>query len=450
MRRVLVVQLARFGDLLQTKRLLLSIAAEERTETHLCVDPSLAALAALIYPFARLHTLSCHSRPELFAYHVAAPSSANPSERPADRPAVRQSARPTDDSTDGTPVRQPAPPVNLLPFLGKELQSLAETPFDEVYLLNASPLSYALASLFPPESLRGRLRRNGQDMRDSWTKISSRLVRRRKSAPLNLVDLWAWHHPHPIAPERVNPIAKPARSGRIGIVMAGREARRSLPIPILAETVQAVFQAAGGPALVCLGGKAERPLARQLIRALPSRAARQTEDLTGSTSLADLPEILQSFDRLLTPDTGIMHLAAHLGVPVQAFFLSSAWCFETGPYGLGHSILQANIACSPCLESAACPYNTACLRPFMHKGPLARLKGVFEPEWPDALLGCTGAFDALGMTYRIVDGVDDKAEDRRDLRNALMDHLGLPGLRAVSAQAARVLYEESDWMLPQR
>ena len=35
-------------------------------------------------------------------------------------------------------------------------------------------------------------------------------------------------------------------------------------------------------------------------------------------------------DVLLTPDTGIMHLAAHLGVPVFAFFLSSAWCHETG------------------------------------------------------------------------------------------------------------------------
>ena len=58
----MVIQAARFGDLVQTKRLLLSLAL--RGEVHLAVDVSLVPLARVLYPFAELHALSVHGRPE--------------------------------------------------------------------------------------------------------------------------------------------------------------------------------------------------------------------------------------------------------------------------------------------------------------------------------------------------------------------------------------------------
>ena len=62
MPKFLVIQAARFGDLVQTKRLLLSLAL--RGEVHLAVDASLVPLARVLYPFAELHALSVHGRPE--------------------------------------------------------------------------------------------------------------------------------------------------------------------------------------------------------------------------------------------------------------------------------------------------------------------------------------------------------------------------------------------------
>jgi hypothetical protein len=230
--------------------------------------------------------------------------------------------------------------------------------------------------------------------------------------------------------------------------MAGREARRSLPPEILAQVVQAVFQARGGPRLVCLGGGAERPLARRLARLLPPRTAERLEDATGTTSLEDLPEILGGLDLLLSPDTGVMHLAAHLGTPILAFFLASARCFETGPYGWGHRVWQANLPCSPCLESAPCPHDRACLAPFAHKGALALLSGRFEAGWPEELLGCVTSLDALGGTCLAVDGQERRAQERLDLRAALGEYLGLPGRGENFGEAAAALYEETDWMLP--
>ncbi len=403
-----MVQLARIGDLVQTKRLLLSIAAEPDTRVHLCVDPLLAGLAALLYPFAEIHTLPAHSMGA------------------ADPAAVFSRSRGT-------------------------LAALRDAGFSAVYLLNFSPLSFALASLFPPEICHGFARKNGQNLYGAWPRMGLALIRSRAASPMNLVDFWAHFHPSPVAPEAVNPIprAKGGQGeGRIGIVMAGRESRRSLPPEQLAECIQAVFQARGGPSLVCIGSKSERPLVRRLARLLPPQTARRIEDTTGSTTLTDLPNLISGLDMVLTPDTGAMHLAAHLGVPVQAFFLSSAWCFETGPYGFGHKIWQAVAPCSPCLESAPCPRGVICLSPFSHKGFLAHLAGRYDAEWPDGMLGMISMLDSLGVTYRCVDGEDPHHAERHTLRTALEEHLHLPGERFIPPETADALYTEADWMLP--
>ncbi|MDR2604617.1 MAG: glycosyltransferase family 9 protein, partial [Desulfovibrio sp.] len=328
--------------------------------------------------------------------------------------------------------------------------ALRALDFAEVYFLNFSPLSFACASLFSPEQCRGYARVDGQDMRSTLFSLAFNLMRDRRFAPVNLADLWAFLHRDPVAPEKVNPIARPAATGCVGIIAAGRHARRSLPPRVLAACVQSVFRAAGGPRLLCLGAKEDQPAARRLRRELPPRIAERMEDLTGKTSLTDLPDILRGLDMLLTPDTGAMHLAAHLGIPVQAFFLSSAWCFETGPYGMGHRVWQAVRPCSPCLESAPCPHGTACCAPFSHPAFQTHLAGKFSPEWPADLMGCVSALDDFGATCTVVDGGNPYADAARELRAGLAACRGLPGADAggLTPRNAAFLFREKDWMLP--
>ena len=400
----LVIQLARLGDLLQSKRLIASLAAEEGACVHLAVDTSLAGLARRMYPSAIVHEVAAHA-----------------------------------GSLE---------PAAVLAHNAACFATLKHAGFSSVYNLNFSGLSLALCALFDPALVHGYKRRDGQALRSRWSRMAFRWTGKRRAAPLNLVDFWAHLHPSPLAPELVNPTAAPKGTGRMGVVLAGRQARRSLPPETLAACVESVFTALNGPRITLFGSAAERPLARQLSRHLRPALVQKLDDLCGATTLADLPESIGACDCLLTPDTGTMHLAAALGVPVRAFFLSSAWCWETGPYGAGHHIWQALRPCAPCVETAPCPYDVACLAPFREKAFLARLAGKTVGDgWPEELAELQSGFDPLGVCYTPLLGNDPEQAQRAGQRAMLAQTLCVPGLGTPPSWAAQELLHESDWML---
>ncbi len=70
--------------------------------------------------------------------------------------------------------------------------------------------------------------------------------------------------------------------------------------------------------------------------------------LGGQTTLPELACIYQEARAVITTDSGPMHLAAALGTPVFALFGPTDPA-RTGPYGTGHTIIRADLPCSPCL-----------------------------------------------------------------------------------------------------
>jgi lipopolysaccharide heptosyltransferase II len=80
----------------------------------------------------------------------------------------------------------------------------------------------------------------------------------------------------------------------------------------------------------------------------------------GQTTLDQLIEELRECRLLLTNDTGTMHLAALLGVPVVAVFGSTEPGL-TGPLGNGHIILRHHVECSPCFLRE-CPIDFRCMK----------------------------------------------------------------------------------------
>jgi heptosyltransferase-2 len=80
----------------------------------------------------------------------------------------------------------------------------------------------------------------------------------------------------------------------------------------------------------------------------------------GRTSLEELMGVLQELDLLLTNDTGTMHLAAILGVPVVAVF-GSTEPLATGPLGEGHRWIRHSVPCGPCFRRE-CPLDFACMQ----------------------------------------------------------------------------------------
>lgn len=79
----------------------------------------------------------------------------------------------------------------------------------------------------------------------------------------------------------------------------------------------------------------------------------QALNLAGQTGLKELAALFSLANLVITTDTGPMHLAAAVQVPLIALFGPTApW--RTGPYGNGHIILRRNLPCSPCFQKK-CP-----------------------------------------------------------------------------------------------
>ena len=98
---------------------------------------------------------------------------------------------------------------------------------------------------------------------------------------------------------------------------------------------------------------------KELGSAVAAELGASAIDLTGKTSLAELMQQLRRCQLLLTNDTGTMHLAAHLGVPVVAIF-GSTDPVATGPKGDQHTILRHPVECSPCFRRV-CPIDFRCM-----------------------------------------------------------------------------------------
>lgn len=79
-----------------------------------------------------------------------------------------------------------------------------------------------------------------------------------------------------------------------------------------------------------------------------SRMTEKGINLGGKTSLTVLAEIYKRALAVITTDSGPMHLAAAVGAPVIALFGPTDPA-RTGPYGQGHTVIRADLPCSPCL-----------------------------------------------------------------------------------------------------
>ncbi len=94
-------------------------------------------------------------------------------------------------------------------------------------------------------------------------------------------------------------------------------------------------------------------------RALGVRIAQESGalDLVGRTDLEDLKALMGRLALFVTNDSGPMHLAAATGVPVVAIFGATTRELGFFPYGPGHRVIEADLACRPCgLHGArACP-----------------------------------------------------------------------------------------------
>ena len=106
---------------------------------------------------------------------------------------------------------------------------------------------------------------------------------------------------------------------------------------------------------ILFGTTREATLGEQIAAAIGDHCLNRI----GKTTLGQLINELRECRLLLTNDTGTMHLAALLGVPVVAIFGSTEPRL-TGPLGNDHIILRHHVECSPCFLRE-CPIDFRCM-----------------------------------------------------------------------------------------
>lgn len=101
---------------------------------------------------------------------------------------------------------------------------------------------------------------------------------------------------------------------------------------------------------VVVGSVSDRSQAAEIVEKSNGRAL----SLAGQISLRELAAVISRARFLLSPDTGPMHIAAALDIPVFALF-GPTNPDRTGPFGNIHTVIRNEMACSPCYKRKPCP-----------------------------------------------------------------------------------------------
>lgn len=100
-------------------------------------------------------------------------------------------------------------------------------------------------------------------------------------------------------------------------------------------------------------------------------------NLGGATKLLELAYIYKKARLVITTDSGPMHLASAIGTPVIALFGPTDPA-RTGPYGSFHTIIRAEIPCSPCLLKKCT--TKKCMEDISSEQVFAAVKNIFKRD----------------------------------------------------------------------
>jgi len=107
--------------------------------------------------------------------------------------------------------------------------------------------------------------------------------------------------------------------------------------------------------ILIFGSRSDQKVAAQVHQ----KAQVPMIDLTGTTTLAQAMALIARCRLFVTNDSGLMHVAAALGIPLIAIF-GSTDPGKTSPLGNLCRVLRKPVACAPCLKTE-CPEDRRCM-----------------------------------------------------------------------------------------
>jgi ADP-heptose:LPS heptosyltransferase len=241
-------------------------------------------------------------------------------------------------------------PIQRLIELQKWLGEFKSRRFRSVINLTHDELScWMTSALEPKETLGLYFDRAGQlCVRDPWGLYTFSLLKFRKANLFNIVDSYAHLSgkaspvsapAFPLDPESVrlaDDWLSPCEPDRIfvGFQPGASHVERRWPADHFIAIGRSL--SAEGIRVLVFGSKDEESLGSAIAQNVPGAAS-----FAGKTTVPQLAALLARCAVLATNDTGTMHLGSAVGAKILALFESSAYFRETGPYGIGHWIIQS-------------------------------------------------------------------------------------------------------------
>jgi ADP-heptose:LPS heptosyltransferase len=109
-------------------------------------------------------------------------------------------------------------------------------------------------------------------------------------------------------------------------------------------------------ATVLVGGPGDAALAREVLAASRHGAV----DLVGQTGLRELLAVFERAAVAFGPDSGPMHMAAAVGLPVVGLFGATSPA-RSAAHGFADLVVEGDAPCRPCY-ARRCPIDRACMR----------------------------------------------------------------------------------------
>ncbi len=259
--------------------------------------------------------------------------------------------------------------VDAFSYVTKVVDELRARHFDCCINLSNSPYTALLVKLLGIERTSGwRADDEGCRVLDTWSMLFAASVyhSNRNFNAINLVDIFRCSagvnkHPRSLQFQFSEKAARFAErflvehgieaGGPLICIQAGASQKKRQWEPERFAILSRMLVNELGARIVYTGLSDEREVIQQIERDFThSRAV----SAAGATDLDQLAALLARAELLITGDTGTMHLSVAVGTPVIALFLASAFCFETGPYSAGNLVIQPQISCRPCNPNLPC------------------------------------------------------------------------------------------------
>ncbi|MEI6514495.1 MAG: glycosyltransferase family 9 protein [bacterium] len=140
---------------------------------------------------------------------------------------------------------------------------------------------------------------------------------------------------------------------RIAIVPLSRRANKNWPVARFIETA-AALRAEFNASIYLFGSQADHEICARIQSALlTGKGTAGVVNLAGKTNLVEMGGWFKQMDMVVVNDSGPLHMAAALHVPVVTMFGPTDPC-RTGPYGGRHRVITTDVACRPCY-ARVCP-----------------------------------------------------------------------------------------------